>query len=239
MLNKIFTILIILMIAVTTSAQTHKIAAYVIGSGGATVQSTTHKAMGTVGQPAIGVFSNASNTTKVGFWYLIPSEVMQQIALLSGWNMISSFIIPSKPLMDSVFNNIVDNILIVKNNSGKLYVPSYNINTIGDWNIQHGYQVYSTSEQTLTILGIAVVPETDTIYTQTGWNMLGYLRNAPMSSPVALATLTDFGKLLIAKNGAGKIFVPSYNINTIGSLKPGDGYQMYITSPDTLIYPAN
>lgn len=169
---------------------------------------------------------------------LSPSTATFDIALTVGWNMISSYIEPSKPLMDSVFTAIVDDILIVKNGAGKLFVPSYDINTIGNWNTQHGYQVYSTANQTLTITGDKIIPENTPITTATGWNMLSYLRSTPLTSPTALASITANGKLLIAKNGKGKLFVPAYNINTINEMQPGDGYQMYTTESVILTYPA-
>lgn len=168
---------------------------------------------------------------------LSPDTESFDIALTTGWNMISSYIEPSKPLMDSVFAAILDNILIVKNGDGKLFVPTYDINTIVNWNVQHGYQVYSTANQTLTITGERVAPENTPINTTTGWNMLSYLRGTALSTPIALASITANGKLLIAKNGKGKLFVPAYDINTIIEMQPGDGYQMYTLEPLILTYP--
>lgn len=234
-------LIFIILFTLSLGSQDYQIKKYVMGSSAATVSNDTYTFRSTVGQPAIGIYEGSENKAYSGFWTPENSPIIteQDIALKVGWNMISSFITPSEPLMDSVFKEIVDNILIVKNGAGKLFVPLYDINTIENWNNHHGYQVYSTVEQILTISGTAVIPQTEIIYTTTGWNMLGYLRNSPLSSPLAVATLTEFDKLLIAKNGAGKLFVPLYDINTIENFQPGDGYQMYITSPDTLIYPAN
>lgn len=186
----------------------------------------------------------AINTSEESDWseiwsFSTSSSTTFKIPLSIGWNMISSYVVPEETDMDSVFQDIVDNILIAKNGAGKLYVPAYNINTIGNWNIHHGYQVYATAKDTLKISGIPAEPETDSIFTSAGWNMLGYLRDSPMASPTAMVSLTEFNKLLIAKNGKGKLYVPAYNINTIGNFVPGDGYQIYITGPDTLIYPPN
>jgi len=46
-------------------------------------------------------------------------------------------------------------------------------------------------------------------------------------------------KLVIAKNGTGQVYWPAYGINTIGSMIPGQGYQMYLTQAGTLTYPPN
>lgn len=234
-------LIFIILFTLSLGSQDYQIKKYVMGSSAATVSNDSYTFRSTVGQPAIGIYEGSENKAYSGFWTPENSPVIseQDIALKVGWNMISSFITPSEPLMDSVFKDLANSILLVKNGAGKIFVPSYNINTIGNWNNHHGYQVYSTILQTLTMTGVAVIPQIDTIFTATGWNMIGYLRNSPLESPIALASLTEFNKLLIAKNGIGKIFVPTYNINTIGSMQPGEGYQMYITSPDSLIYPAN
>jgi photosystem II stability/assembly factor-like uncharacterized protein len=168
-----------------------------------------------------------------------PDLVTLDIDLGIGWNMISSNVEPDDKSMEAVFNNIVDDILIVKNGQGKIYVPSFTINTIGDWVIEEGYQVYATSNVTLQIEGDEVVPENTPISTSIGWNMLAYLRNSSQDATVALASLTNEDNLLIAKNGQGKIYVPSFAINTIGNMIPTQGYQMYVTAIDELLYPAN
>lgn len=164
---------------------------------------------------------------------------IQIIPLQSGWNFISSYIEAESKKMDSIFMDMKDDILIVKNSFGQIYVPTYNINTIGDWNNHHGYQVYSLVKDSLIISGTPLSPENEMIFAQIGWNMFCYLRNSPMDASAALHSLVDRNNLLIAKNNEGKIFVPQYLINTIGNLIPGQAYQMYISGLDTLIYPSN
>lgn len=170
--------------------------------------------------------------------FITVSSTTFEIPLSIGWNMISSYVVPEETNMDSVFKEIKDDILIVKNGKGKLFVPAYDINTIEDWNVVDGYQVYATVSTTLEIKGEAVEPENTPIVLTSGWNMISYLRSNEMSSPLALASITDNNNMLIAKNGFGKLYVPLYNINTIVNFKSGDGYQIYVIQADTLIYPA-
>lgn len=234
-----FYIIAILIIAsFSINAQTHKIVAYVIGGGGATVQSTTHKAMGTIGQPAIGVYSNISNTAKSGFWYLIPSEVLQQISLISGWNMISTFVEPNNPNMEAVWANIVDKVLIVKNNVGNAYIPSYDINNIGNWSKTEGYLVYMTSAETLEIKGKKIKPSSTPINLNVGWAIVPYLRNTNMSPALSFQTLDDEEALLIAKDRLGNAYIPSYEIDNLINLVPGQAYKVYVSKNGSqLVYP--
>lgn len=162
-----------------------------------------------------------------------------KINLSTGWNLISTNVKPNSLKMDSIFKNYANDILIAKNIKGNVYIPSYNINTIGDWNIHHGYQVYAIRNTTLQILGDYVKPEEESIILPIGWSFISYLSKSSMNITDAFASIKNKGKLLIAKNILGKVFIPSYNINTIGNMVPGIGYQVYFTAPDTLLYPAN
>lgn len=162
-----------------------------------------------------------------------------EINLNTGWNLISSYVIPNALNMWDVYDAIKNDILIVKNGTGQIFVPSYNINTIGDWNIEHAYQVYSVINQILEINGNEVDPALQSIALTAGWNAFAYLRNSPMNIATALDDLNVNDNLLIVKNSSGKLFVPLYNINTIGTMEPGQGYQVYIINPDTFNYPGN
>ncbi|MFH0990670.1 MAG: T9SS type A sorting domain-containing protein [bacterium] len=165
------------------------------------------------------------------------SEIRHSIVLPQGWNMVSSFVTPKYSHLDSVFSKLKTRMVIAKNGAGQIYWPGFSINTIVNWNIRHGYQIYMLMGDTLHISGSDVDPQQNSFSLPQGWNMISYLRNSPKRADSALATLT--GSLVIAKNGAGQIYWPSFNINTMGNMKPGQGYQMYLSSSATLTYPAN
>jgi hypothetical protein len=71
-----------------------------------------------------GVYSSSSNT----------------IDLSEGWNMIS---VLSKSEMDLelILDNIIDDIIIVKDNIGSVYLPEWNFNSIGNVIPGQGYQL--------------------------------------------------------------------------------------------------
>lgn len=230
--------LIAILINCTAFAQTHKIASYVIGSGGGIIQNSSNVVKSTTGQPAIGLLSNTSNFAMFGFWYLLPNEVIQQISLTTGWNMVSLYVEPKNISMESVWANIVNKVLIVKNNQGAVYIPSYNINNIGNWNKIEGYLVYMTSAETLEVKGKKIKPSTTVINLNTGWAIIPYLRSSNMTPALSLKTLTDEDALLIAKDLLGNAFIPQYNIDNLGNLIPGKAYKIYISKNGSqLIYP--
>jgi hypothetical protein len=166
----------------------------------------------------------------------VPS-IAHSIALPQGWNMISSFVAPKDSTLDSVLVKVKPRLVIVKNNTGQVYWPAFSINTIGNWKKQHGYQIYMQSTDTMTVTGDEIDPELTPLVMPQGWNMVSYLRNSPMRADSALTTIA--GNIVIAKNNAGQVYWPSLIINTIGNMKPGQGYQTYLSSGGTLTYPGN
>ncbi len=136
-----------------------------------------------------------------------------------------------------MLGDITSDMTIIKNGAGQVYWPAFGINTIGSWNCLQGYQVYMQSPMTLAVTGAQLAPESTPISLALGWNMTAYLRTGAMPIQNALAGIVS--NLTIAKNGAGQVYWPAYSINTIGSMQPGQGYQMYMTQATNLTYPAN
>lgn len=165
--------------------------------------------------------------------------VTNEIMLSQGWNMISTYVIPDEFGLEAIFSEIADNTVIVKNNAGQIYFPEFEINDIGEWDITQGYQVYMSQAEMLSILGVQVIPQNTTISLSAGWNMIAYLRDSPMDIELALASLTDDENLVIAKDNMGNVFFPAFEINMIGDMLPGQGYQIYIINSDELVYPEN
>ncbi|HRP01645.1 MAG TPA: PKD domain-containing protein [Candidatus Kapabacteria bacterium] len=164
----------------------------------------------------------------------------QKVIVNQGWNYISSYIIPEKPALEEVLHNNSNSLLILKTIKGKTYIPQYGINTIGDWKTIEAYQGYFTQSDTILINGEVVIPETTPIILNTGWSLISYLRNINGAIEDNLESIVENdGGLLIAKTVNGNVYVPSFGINTIGTMKVGNGYQVYLTRKDSLIYPAN
>jgi hypothetical protein len=142
-------------------------------------------------------------------------------------------------MMDDVFSEIEGNTVIVKNNAGQIYYPEFEINDIGNWDVKQGYQVYMSQAETLTISGMKIIPETTEVALAAGWNILAYLRDNAMNIEIALASLKDNDNLIIAKDNMGNVFYPAFEINMIGDMLPGQGYQIFILNDDVLVYPGN
>jgi pectate lyase len=170
--------------------------------------------------------------------FRIESETSSmKIFLQSGWNLISSYLLPENTSIEYIFSDLSRHHVLVKNNEGEVYWPQYGLNEIGDWVYHQGYRVYVQENDTLMINGHLVHPEETQINLYEGWNQVAYLRNSPLGTDAALSSIND--RILIVINNAGEVFWPEYDIDTIEQLIPGQGYSMYLTEPAILIYPAN
>lgn len=182
---------------------------------------------------------SATSSGMIGSPVVFNATAIKPVVLLvsQGWNMISSFVSPKDSTLDTILVRIKPRMVIMKNGAGQIYWPAFGINTIGSWNYRQGYQMYMQSADTLSITGPELTPQGTSISLVQGWNLVAYLRNSPMRADSALAGIVN--NLVIAKNNVGQVYWPTFSINTIGSMKPGQGYQMYLTQASTLFYPAN
>jgi len=186
---------------------------------------------------------NASNAGGTSAWSSIwnfatrVDTMSHGIILPQGWSMISSFVQPADGTLETLLSGITPRMEIMKNGAGQVFWPGFNINSIGAWNFRHGYQIYMNSVDTLTISGTEIAPGLVSLALAVGVNLVAYLRNTPMRADSALASIGP--SLVIVKNNSGQVYWPSYGINTIGSLRPGQGYQIQVSQASTLTYPAN
>lgn len=204
-----------------------------------TAASTAYEAMATYAPTGILITHTGSYATD-GISQLesvtVTLDVSLDIVLDVGWNTISSYVMPEDLSMEQIFSPVVDDIIIVKDGVGNSYIPTFNINDIGNWDMLQGYQVKMGNTRVLTVTGDKMDPQTE-IPLSAGWQIVAYLKDSP--SPIA-AELAGIGpSLLIAKNGTGDTYIPTLNIDDVGNMMPGRGYHLRLTAEDTLAYSPN
>ncbi len=187
----------------------------------------------TSGFPDLGYYS-ANGMSGLSSLISITSD-SQLVDLVQGWSIISTYIQPFEPAMDSVFAPLINSLIIVKNGYGDVFWPPY-VNIIGDIQVDQGYQIYMSNQQILSVNGLPVNPQNFPVQVPQGWSIISYLRNSPGNIIQMLGTISN--ALIIVKNGNGLVYWPPY-VNDIGNMIPGQGYQVKLSSPATLTYPGN
>ncbi|MCF8372980.1 MAG: PCMD domain-containing protein [Bacteroidales bacterium] len=161
----------------------------------------------------------------------------QYVSLPQGWSFFSSYIDPFESNIDSLCTPFVTEVIIAKDGDGQTYWPLYGLNALGDILIGDGYQIKMATAQTMDVAGLAVVPENTPVTIDQGWSFLGYLRQSPAPINVMLSTVVS--QVIIAKDENGLTYWPQYGINVIGNMVPGEGYQIKMSSQQSIVYPAN
>jgi hypothetical protein len=161
----------------------------------------------------------------------------QIINLPQGWCIFSTYINLPDPLIAHALTSIIPYFVLVKNGNGQVFWPQYYVNTIVNMAVGMGYQILMNSTQNLSVNGPAVVPQLTPVSLGATWSMIGYLRKTQGQVSSMLSSISNC--LIIVKNGDGNVYWPLYNVDNIGNLLPGKGYQIKCSCACTLTYPAN
>jgi len=89
------------------------------------------------------------------------------------------------------------------------------------------------------MVGDYAFPEQHPIILTQGWNMIGYLREEPLSTSEVFLEINASGNLLIVKDYLGFAYLPEWEFNGIGDMLPGRGYQIKMINDDILNYLPN
>jgi|GEM_PF-1241624 len=169
--------------------------------------------------------------------HVIPPVTDQEIDFPLGWSIFSSYLTLEAMDVSVVLNPIFDNLVIVKDFQGLAYLPDWSYNGIGDMILGQSYQVKVIVESNLILEGEYVFPEDVQILLPLGWSLFGYLRTEPATCSDVLDEIQS--EVIIAKDYLGNAYLPEWNFNGIGDLKPGQGYQIKMNSPQVLQYISN
>lgn len=180
-------------------------------------------------------------TTEGPVWHfstVIPtgSVITQSVPMGPGWKLFSSYVLPDNLNIAAIFEDVEDEVIIIKNGAGDVYWPDMGITDIV-WDSCHGYHANLKSTIELEIGGGQIVPEQMNCVLDGGWNVISYLRDSSMSVATAVASCSS--ETVMIKNGLGLIYWPAYGVDQIVTMNPGEGYELFLSAPCTLIYPAN
>lgn len=161
----------------------------------------------------------------------------------------------------SVFADLTSSFVIGKTGSGNVIWPAQGINNIsatpvgganGDWQNTQAYYVKMSTLDTLRIpsriyqtanpgstLPIISPQSTPVSLVPGVWNQVAYLRRTELGIGDALVNVLPYIELV--KDGAGNVYWPEYSINTITTMRPGQGYLIKTKAGNSvnLYYPAN
>jgi hypothetical protein len=163
----------------------------------------------------------------------IKEEQSISIPLQAGWNLISFPLQPEDMSMISIVQPLIDqNILeIMQDEATGIIWPSYNIDTIGEMQMDKGYKIKVTEDTMLDMTGFAV-SNPFTISLLSGWNIMSYplmqSQNAldvlqPLIDLEILDSVKDTNNMMIYYDGSSWV-------NQIGDFSFGSAYHIKVYS---------
>ena len=167
----------------------------------------------------------------------LSNTMSQDIDMIEGWNLISTYIVPDYPSMGDVFAPIVDDLFLAKDEVGSVFWPEYNLNNIGDHIVGKAYKVKMNADVILQVRGSVANPDDYPLNLNEGWSYLGYLRKEAADISIVMESVEE--DIMLIKDGIGNVYWPEFNVNTIGNMEPGKGYQVRMVSDRVFNFPPN
>ena len=161
--------------------------------------------------------------------------VTQFIALVQGWNLVSLYAQPDDMKPSTVFSGHFDVIEEMRTLQGVFNTswPDF-LNTIQQLDLAGSYWIKSnTARSGITVTG---APPTSTdISLAQGWNLIGFPSVGAQETGILFQSLSDQNKIeRIIGTGEFYTFDSNALFNTLGNLKPGDGYWVKMHEAATL-----
>ena len=191
-------------------------------------------AIPTYGTSSNGLFGEQPFTEVL----LLEATVVHTIPIShSMLNTISFNVKPQNFGIDLMLNDI-ETLLIAKDDNGNFYIPSYNVNDIGDVDFAKGYKIYmtATSDDNVVNEGLPLEPQNYShSFSNTKLYTIGYPYQTAHLVEGVFASIST--KVVLVKDHDGKFWIPQYNVNTIGYMQPGKGYDIFVNQVTDYTYP--
>ncbi len=155
--------------------------------------------------------------------YFIP---VQTIRLQQGWNMMSDYIDPIfQSDVSVIMSSVSDDMVWMEDMQGNVFSPDFGINTIQDYDPMKGYLLYMQAPGEVTIGG-GLISENEEISLNQGWNMMPIHKNGLVDIVELFEPIQD--NIIMVKDISGQVYLPSFNINELGVVHPGEAYYVYL-----------
>ncbi len=170
------------------------------------------------------------------------------IPLSEGWNIFSFNISPKDSAVDFVMSSIgglYRQIRGLDDHGTELtHQPGSNFNTLNYLVPSQAYKIEMTQAATLTISGTPISPDIPIplrgpkVQGTFGWNLIPFLPDNPISINTALGSIAGSYSYVKSFESGGKSYDPNLpGLSDLLVMKPGCGYWIAMTAPDTLVYP--
>lgn len=164
------------------------------------------------------------------------------IPLHTGWNLISSWVVPQNMAIDAVFADLRDDgyLIKVQDELGRAYLNELGgwANNIGNYQMTEGYYVQVNSDCDLIIKGTCIILPL-TVELRAGWNIIPYPYHDPQSAMAFIQPLIDSGLLIKVQDELGRSIVQGISggwEDYIGTFMEGEGYYVQVSAATSITF---
>jgi hypothetical protein len=157
----------------------------------------------------------------------------QGILLQAGKSGISTYLDLNNQTVEANMQPIVNDLIQLQNFTN-VYLPGYNVNSIGNWNTNKGYQINVSDKLYLVLYGTESADHTAEL--TTGWNALPVLSSCTVNAATLFGGHAEI--ILVMEMGSSRIYYPAGNTFTLQTLQPGSAYFIKVSAPIDVTYPA-
>lgn len=161
----------------------------------------------------------------------------QLLSITSGWSLISMNITPATDDVTEIFAPISDGndaaLLLLKNQNGEFYSPTWGFSNIEAWNSAEGYMIKVNQNVDLAVAGEPIAADKP-ILVEEGWQIVAYYPTVEISAVDGFASVADL--MTVVKNDHGQFYFPARQFNNMDPLKPGKGYKIKMSEAADLVY---
>ncbi|WP_263821138.1 hypothetical protein [Salinibacter sp.] len=123
----------------------------------------------------------------------------------------------------------------MKDERGRVYLPGEDIEQIVTWDVTESYRVYAESALDWEVTGADLRPDSMLVPLTQGGDFIPYLPATPQAIDQAFRLIEE--TLVRVEDGEGRAYEPDGSVTELDSLRPGRGYELYVSQADTLAYP--
>ncbi|MBK9338553.1 MAG: T9SS type A sorting domain-containing protein [Lewinellaceae bacterium] len=191
-----------------------------------TIQFEVDNVIGTVGSPTV-LHTN--------------SMVRRDIPLTTGWNWISFNLLHPDPSLNAALASLQhpENDLFKNQTTFSEYAGGW-LGSLAAINNTGMFQYRADVPDTIQMRGALIDPAALNIPVSAGWNWVGYVPNYALPVSVALGGLTPLNGDIIKGQTEFAQYIAGFGwLGSLQFLEPPKGYQLKISNPGTITYPAN
>lgn len=135
---------------------------------------------------------------------------------------------------EHALGGLIGRFTILKDYLGAAYLPDFSFNGIGNFAQLEGYQYKMTNKFYWKFTGTPMYNittgdvEVPFTLNANGWTFIAFPYLHQVDARFFFQEWVEQDLLIIAKNNQGNAYLPEWDFNGIGDLKPGEGYQVKV-----------